>query len=364
MAVKPIGVGIIGSGRIGRLRANLIAQSPEVKFLALSDVDAERVELIAEEVGADFHSTDNEEVLAHPDVDAVVVSTPEHLHVEPICRALELGKPVLSEKPLALSLADADTILSTLERTQGDLRVGYTQRFRRRFLNAKEQITLGRLGQPLTARLSRYSPRHMAEQIYKRSPHASPVTDSLTYMVDIGLWFFEGRKPVRVYAAGVNKIHAGHPSGAGDGAWALVTLEDGSTLNLGCSWILPTNWPAPTTTMGMEILGTTGAIAIDDSHRETIMATMSGDAVPSPYAPNVSSDVVFFESMPAGDWLLGEFWGPMREEVRAFLEHVTTGRDTPLTMPSAARTTLEVTLAIEKSAQTGQPIDLPLPVAD
>jgi predicted dehydrogenase len=89
---------------------------------------------------------------------------------------------------------------------------------------------------------------------------------------------------------------------------------------------------------------------------------MSGDGVPSPYAPIVSSDVVFFESMPAGDWLLGEFWGPMREEIRAFLEHVTTGRDTPLTTASAARTTLEVTLAIEKSAQTGQPIDLPLPV--
>ena len=182
MASETIGVGIIGSGRIGRLRAHLIGQSPEVGFVALSDRDAARVELVAEEVGADFQSTDNEAVLTHPQVDAVVVSTPEHLHVEPICRALELGKPVLTEKPLALSLEDADQILATLERTGGDLRVGYTQRFRRRFLNAKEQLMLGRLGRPLTARLSRYSPRHMAEQIYARSPQASPVTDSLTYM--------------------------------------------------------------------------------------------------------------------------------------------------------------------------------------
>ncbi len=58
---------------MGRLRAHLASGSPEVKFLALSDRDPERAALIAGETQADFHSGDNEEVLAHPDVDAVSV---------------------------------------------------------------------------------------------------------------------------------------------------------------------------------------------------------------------------------------------------------------------------------------------------
>jgi predicted dehydrogenase len=274
---------------------------------------------------------------------------------------LELGKPVLVEKPLALTLADAERILEAKRQYAGDLYVGYTQRLRRRFLNAKEQLNLNRLGTLVTARMSVYNPRQQAQQIIQRSPHAGPVTDVLTYMVDMGLWYFEGRKPVRVYAQGTNVVFPDHPSGAGDGAWALLTLDDGSSINLGCSWLQPTNWPSGVCTIGVELIGTKGALMIDDSHKDSILATQH--AVPSPYAPDASSEVVFLESMMAGDWLLGDFWGPMRDETRLFLEHVTTGREIPLTTPEEARVTLEVTLAIELSTKENRPVDLPLPVA-
>ncbi len=357
MAEKKIGVGIIGSGRMGRLRANLTAGDPRVGFLALSDADAGRAATVADEVKADFHSGDNEAVLSHPEVDAVIVSTPEHAHAEPVWRALELGKVVLVEKPLDLSLDAADRILRAVRRYGGDLHVGYTQRLRRRYLNAKEQINQGRLGRLLTARMSLYNPQSNGKEIYARSPHASPVTDTLTYVVDIGLWYFEGRKPVRVYAQGGSKIFP-HPNNVGDWAWAIVTLDDGSNISFGCSWIFPDNWPAPITTMGMDIMGTDGAIVIDDSHKGVILATKKG--VPSPYAPDATSDVVFLESMMAGDWSLGEFWGPMRDETRLFLEHAATGRTIPNTRPEEARQTLDVTLAIERSAAENRPIDLPL----
>ena len=85
-------------------------------------------------------------MIAHPDVNAVFVSTPEGEHAAPVCRALELGKPVLVEKPLALSLNDAEAILKTLRTTGGTLRVGYSRRFKECFLRAKEQMIHGRLG--------------------------------------------------------------------------------------------------------------------------------------------------------------------------------------------------------------------------
>ena len=213
--MKQIGLGIIGSGRMGRLRAHLASGSPEVKFLALSDRDPARAKLIAEETQADFHSGDNEEVLAHPDVDAVIVSTPEFDHADAVCRALELGKPVLCEKPISLSLDDADRILAAYEKSNTELFIGYTQRQRRRFLNAKEQIQRGRLGHLQTARATLYNVTTNGAEIYKRAAHAGPVTDTLTYMVDICLWYFEGRKPRRVYAQGGSKVFPHHPMGCG-----------------------------------------------------------------------------------------------------------------------------------------------------
>jgi len=351
-----IGIAHIGAGRMGRLRANLTRSAPQVNFVALADTDPARVELIAEEVGADFHSTDIEAVLTHPNVDAVIVSTPEHAHADPVVRALELGKPVLVEKPLDLTLQQADRILDAVKKYDGDLYVGYTQRLRRRFLNGKEQIVQGRVGRPLTGRFTIYNPRHMGAEIYKRSPHAGPVMDTLTYMVDIGLWYFEGRTPVRVYGQGSSQHFTHHPSG--DGAWAILTLDDGSNLSLGASWLQPSNWPANVCTMNIDLMGTEGGLVIDDSHRDGILATEH--PIPSPYAPGVEHDVVFLGSMMAGDMLLDQFWGPMRDETRSWLEHITTGRDTPITTATHARTVLEVTIAIEQSCREGRPIDLPL----
>ena len=70
-----------------------------MKFLAVSDLSADRAAALAERTGADFSSADNMAVIAHPKVNAVIVSTSEHEHLEPVMQALELGKPVLVESP-------------------------------------------------------------------------------------------------------------------------------------------------------------------------------------------------------------------------------------------------------------------------
>src|SRR5512133_1179440 len=111
MQRKTIGLGVIGSGRIGGLRARLAAGTPGVRLIAVSDADAAKAQALANTVGAQFHSAHNDAVIAHPEVDAVVVSTSEGEHVAPLLKAIELGKPVLVEKPLALTLADADSVL-------------------------------------------------------------------------------------------------------------------------------------------------------------------------------------------------------------------------------------------------------------
>src|ERR1700686_2925117 len=177
-----LGIAVVGAGRIGTLRARLAPKHPAVRFLALSDRDPPRAKALAAAVGADLHSGDNDEVISHPDVTAVIVSTPEQEHVAPVCRALARGKSVLVEKPLALTLAGADEILAALRDTGGNLRVGYSRRYKECYLRAKEQMLHGRLGKVVGGTARVYNSRAQAFAILKRDPHATPVLDVLTYV--------------------------------------------------------------------------------------------------------------------------------------------------------------------------------------
>ena len=173
-----LGIAVIGAGRIGTLRARLAAKHPAVGFLAIADRDLARARALADAAGADLHSGDNDAMIADPRVTAVIVSTPEQEHVAPVCTALALGKPVLVEKPLALTLDGADAILAAARGR--DLRVGYSRRYKECFLRAKEQMLRGRLGKVVGGTARVYNSRAQAFAILERDPHATPVLDVLT----------------------------------------------------------------------------------------------------------------------------------------------------------------------------------------
>lgn len=356
---ETVGVGLIGAGRMGSIRAHLAATSPLVDFFAVSDIDPAKAAVVAEQTGAAFHTDDNLAVINHPDVQAVIVSTPEGEHTDAVCAALEAGKSVLVEKPIALSLVDADRILETWGRSRGHLYVGYNQRIRRRYVSVKEQIDSGRLGRVISGRLHHYVSRAVYRQIYQRSPHASPITDGLTYMADMALWFLAPRKPVRVYAQAGGDVFADHPQGIGDYGWAVVTFDDGTSFSLGMVAIMPERWPAYVGTIGIDLFGTEGALAMDDAHKDVML--VMDDAMPSPYAADSSVEVAFLGTQMPGDWALGDFFGPMREETRLFLERVIGGEEIPLCDGATGRAVLELTLAIEQSAiEGGTVVELPL----
>src|SRR6266849_10839447 len=137
---KELGIAVVGAGRIGALRARLAAEYPAVNFIAVSDADPARARDVAQKIGAQFHSGDNLAAISRPEVNAVIVATNEGEHALPVMQALERGKAVLVEKPLALTLAEADRIVAEVERRKADLRVGYSRRYKDRYLIAKEQV--------------------------------------------------------------------------------------------------------------------------------------------------------------------------------------------------------------------------------
>jgi myo-inositol 2-dehydrogenase / D-chiro-inositol 1-dehydrogenase len=358
MERKDIGLAIIGAGRIGTLRARLAAGHPSVQFIAVSDLDSGRASSLAQKVGAQFHGTDNNAVIERPEVNAVIVSTSEGEHVAPLVRAIELGKRVLIEKPLALTLADADAVLRAIAKSGADVRVGYSRRYKERYLIAKEQIVQGRIGEPIGGAARVFNSRSQALAMLTRNPHATPVVDALTYYVDLMNWLFEGKRLAEVYARGQMGVlkRAGHE--VADVSYAILTYADGTVVNLGVSYALPEKYPVLGHAARVEVLGTDGVMILDDDHTDQLMYSEKG--IPHVYLPDHTVNMVFLQSGTPGDWALGEFWGPIANETRAWLDYLAMGKPCALATPQEARANLEATLAIEHSAATGRAVTLPL----
>jgi hypothetical protein len=143
---KPIGLAIVGCGRVGRIRGRCAAEYPGVEWIGCCDVDEGRAKELAEELGADFYCTDYKELLARSEVNAAVLATDENEHAGTLWAAIEAGHSILVEKPLATNAVESARIVEAAEKVGVDLLVGYTQRFRRRWLTAREQVASGMLG--------------------------------------------------------------------------------------------------------------------------------------------------------------------------------------------------------------------------
>lgn len=356
---KQLGIAVVGSGRIGTMRARAALTHPSVGFVAVSDLDPANAEKLAGKVGAHFHSGSNEEIIALPDVDTVIVSTSEGEHLAPVLHAIRLGKRVLVEKPIALSLPDADCIIRESEAAGVEVRVGYSRRYKDlRYLLAKEQILQGRIGKVIGGTARVYNNRTNGLAILKRNPEATPVVDALTYYVDLMNWLLEGTVPVEVYARGQKGVLKEAGYDVDDLNWAVITYGDGAVVSFGVSYAMPEKYPALGHAARVEVLGTEGVLILDGDHTDQLMYTNKG--VPHVYLPDHEVNMVFLGSGTPGDWAMGEFWGAIANETRVWLDHVVTGKPCALATPREARTTLETTLAIQLAADSRRIVSLPL----
>src|SRR3972149_518657 len=147
MARRSIGVGVIGTGGIGEIRAKVCAAHPLVESLHLAEIDSARLARGAQETRAKSATTDYRELLRRPDVDAIFVSTtPETTHY-PITRdGLLARKHAFLEKPMGLALKEADEMMALAREAGLKLTIGYTQRFNPKYAYVKKCVQDGTLG--------------------------------------------------------------------------------------------------------------------------------------------------------------------------------------------------------------------------
>ena len=150
-------VGIIGTGRIADMHYLGYKGNPKAEVYALCDADQTILQGRASEWGVEKTYQDYRRLLEDPAVDAVEVITPHHLHAEMAIAALEAGKHVSVQKPMALNIAEADAMIRAANRSGKLLRVIENYRYYQPFTKAKEIIDAGDIGEPLSIRIKSVS---------------------------------------------------------------------------------------------------------------------------------------------------------------------------------------------------------------
>jgi myo-inositol 2-dehydrogenase/D-chiro-inositol 1-dehydrogenase len=143
-----LNVGVIGVGGMGGRHArNLTREVPGVQIVALMDLDDARMDAVAAETGAHLRFTDGHALIDHPDVDAVVIAVPDRFHAALARHCIDAGKPVLCEKPLAVSAAEALTVVEAeLAAGQRLLQLGFMREFDPAHTRVRDACARGDIG--------------------------------------------------------------------------------------------------------------------------------------------------------------------------------------------------------------------------
>ncbi len=359
---EQIGLAIIGCGTIGRIRAEFARAYPGVGWIGLCDLKSDLGRKLENDVKADFFTTDYKELLARPEVTAVIVATDENFHAGPTMLAAEKGHDLFIEKPLATDARESAQILKAIQGAGVDAVVGYTQRFRRRFLAIKEKLITGQIGDVHSVVTRAFMNRMVPIATVRRTQDRAtltPMVVSGTHSLDMSLWLMEGKTPVSVYARSTDKVLG--EWGTKDSTFGVFTMDDGTIWSMNICWALPEVWPGAVYGIEIGIVGTEGVIDIEDTHRDLVLASnvaQGGGYVPDGYSPP-PRHVDFLTSYPPGDLHDGQLWGPMREETNAWYQRLYTGQRTPHATAVDGHRNLLLTMAMDLSAKRGEAVSLP-----
>lgn len=198
--VKTVNVGLIGAGRIGSFHGESVAKRlVDAELVAIADPGPGAAAKLADKLGVDASYTDVAEMLAHPGLDAVIIATPARFHTNVLVQAAEAGKAVFCEKPMALTLEDADRGIAAAKAAGVPLQVGFNRRWDQAFAEGRAAIDAGKVGAPQLIRSLTRDPGPFGADPDK-IPLWTIFYETLIHDFDTLLWLNPGANPVEVFA--------------------------------------------------------------------------------------------------------------------------------------------------------------------
>ncbi|HEX7091648.1 MAG TPA: Gfo/Idh/MocA family oxidoreductase [Longimicrobiales bacterium] len=232
-------IGLLGTGAIAQVvHLPVLAQLAGARVEAVCDVDRSKAAAIASRFGIPRVYRRDEEVFAADDLDAVIVCTPSHMHQEQAIAALEAGKHVLVEKPLALDSAGAARVVEAAERAGRTLMVAMNTRYRPDALSLKPFLQGGELGTVFLVKSAWMNRKVRTVRPTWRHRRATAgggaLMDLGVQVLDLCLWLLDYPSVARVTA----HTHPGEGIEVEDSAVLLLQLRNGAAISVAASWSL------------------------------------------------------------------------------------------------------------------------------
>ena len=340
--MKKFNVGIVGAGLWGANHARVFSVLPQTQVVAVCDLSAERAEAMRAKTGAKAAYARFEELIEHDGLDVVSVATPDFAHTPVILAALAADKHVLTEKPLATTLDEANAVVAAAAKSRGKLMIDFHNRVNPAIVQLRDAVSSGEVGRPVhgSSRLSNttFVPLEMLSWASKSSALwflGSHVVDAWRFVLS--------DEVTRVYAVSREGTLASRGVATKDVHISVLEFAKGAVVTMENSWLLSPDNPM-VFDFKLDLVSDKGQIQADPSHNGAVRR-MTGKGMRY-------SDLLGVA--PTGETRIGGF---VLESIARFVDAI--AQDAPLladVRDGLANT--RALAAIEQSAASGQPVAL------
>ena len=297
---------ILGAGRIGQVHARAVAGTPGAKLIAIADPVAKAAESVKAAYGCDIRSIDA--ILASADVDAVVICTPTDTHADLIEKFTKAGKAVFCEKPIDLSLARVKACLTAVAANKGTVMVGFNRRFDPDFMGVKAAIDNGTVGDVEMITITSRDPGAPPADYITRS--GGIFRDMTIHDFDMARWLLGEEVETVQAAASVLTDPAIGKLGDFDSVNVILRTASGKQAIITNSRRATYGYD-----QRIEVLGSKGmAYAENQGESRVVIADKAG-----------------FHAAPLLNFFMTRYIAAYANEIAAFVDAVTNGKDTPTT---------------------------------
>jgi UDP-N-acetylglucosamine 3-dehydrogenase len=331
--MREVKIGLAGCGLFGESHLQAFRAVPGVKIQAAFDPERAVAEERARAFGIERVCDSLEQMCAMPDLDAIDVVSPEHLHLDPVLRAIAAGKHVFCEKPLATDLADCDRMIEAARSAGRILMPGHILRFETKYAMLKDEVASGRLGRVVAM----YARRNRPARLLERYGRNHPAIENCIHDIDLMLWYTQDRVR-RVRGFGRRATNRKHH----DTFFGVLEFEGGALGVVETIWLLPD----------------AAGVSLDDFFQLTgDRGTANVGLMPPPisYWRDTGHEAPDFGYDPR---VAGEARGALRDELACFVESVRAGRDLSPLVPVDGKNAVRVSLALIESGYSEKDVEI------
>jgi myo-inositol 2-dehydrogenase / D-chiro-inositol 1-dehydrogenase len=335
MGTKKLNVGILGAGRIGRVHAESLAfRLPETKIAAITDINNEAAQALAERCGIPRVAASAEEILGDKTIEAVLICTNTPTHAELIVKAAQAGKHIFCEKPIALELDKIDWALRAVKAAGVKLQVGFNRRFDSNFLRVRQAVASGEIGTPSLMHIISRDPAPPPMAFVRTS--GGIFRDMMIHDFDMARYLL-GDEVEEIYAAGGVLVEPGFKAEDDlDTALVVLHFRSGAIGTIDNSRKAVFGYD-----QRVEILGSKGKIASENRFANEVV---------------VSGEKSVYTDLPL-NFFMQRYTESFAMELQLFVQAVLEDKTTPVTGDDA-RVPVVMALAARKSYDEHRPVKL------